>query len=477
MPRFILCLLIAILMVPENVGMSAPLAGPTTTRTSRRDARRIVERGLAAFGGTTGLDALHDVSRHMEGFRVDIGQSWKPDSEYTRQTVSIASILEPKTGRLFEEISSGVLGGGVAHSMTIAKDRNNVSSIDASHSTIGPGSLTSTGFAKHIPTMFRYPELLLPYALNRPSTLRLIGARTANGTLRDVISFSDAGGIVYNLEFDRASGRLDSLSWLTDDITYSISGHLRRELVYSDYRNVGTFRTPFRFTVKYGGELLEDLKVTELKTNVHPPDATFEVPQGLSARVRPTNFIDINKLGNDVYFVRAPYNSVFVVFDDYVLVIEAGLDDSQTQEVIAAIKKTVPGEPIRYVVPTHFHHDHIGGLRGYVAEGATIVTTESIRGEVEKLVAAPYTLRPDTLALHSAPLKVETFTQKRVFKDGSHSVEIHNIGPNPHAADFVIAFIPSVKVLYEADALDLFQGNLVPGRPESWIYDKRRSNS
>ena len=53
----------------------------------------------------------------------------------------------------------------------------------------------------------------------------------------------------------------------------------------------------------------------------------------------------------------------------------------QTEErslaVIAKVKETDPGKPIRSLVNTHVHFDHSGGLRTYVDEGATIVTHEA----------------------------------------------------------------------------------------------------
>jgi hypothetical protein len=63
-------------------------------------------------------------------------------------------------------------------------------------------------------------------------------------------------------------------------------------------------------------------------------------------------------------------------------------------------------------------------------------------------------------------LKTELFTGTRVFSDAAHRVELYNIGQNPHAADLVVAYVPSVKALYEADALDLpAVGDIGPGGP------------
>ena len=280
------------------------------------------------------------------------------------------------------------------------------------------------------------------------------------------ITFADPGGTAFTLFFDAATGLLTQSSWLIDDPLYSIAGELQRDVIYSDYRDTNGVRIPFHQAVSYGGDILDDLTTTELSVNT-TPDSLFEVPRGLVQPPRPQSLVDVSKLGEDAYLVRAAYNSVFVVFNDYVLVIEAPLGDFLTQETLAAIKRTAPGKPIRYVVPTHYHHDHIGGMRGFVAEGAIVVATPRTAREVEKLVATQRALRPDVLATRPHPLGVERFTEQRVFADSTHRVELYNVGPSPHVAELVIAYIPSTKVLYEADALDISAGQTLPGHDDT----------
>ena len=42
--------------------------------------------------------------------------------------------------------------------------------------------------------------------------------------------------------------------------------------------------------------------------------------------------------------------------------------------MLAEAKKLVPNKPVKYVLTTHHHFDHVGGLRTYVAEGATVAS-------------------------------------------------------------------------------------------------------
>ena len=73
----------------------------------------------------------------------------------------------------------------------------------------------------------------------------------------------------------------------------------------------------------------------------------------------------------------------------------AAADSKESASLIDKAKELVPGKPIRYVINTHVHFDHSGGLRPFVAEGATIVTHESVRPFYEAAWANPRTLNPD----------------------------------------------------------------------------------
>ena len=110
--------------------------------------------------------------------------------------------------------------------------------------------------------------------------------------------------------------------------------------------------------------------------------------------------------------------------------------------MLAKIAETAPGKPVRYLVPTHYHSDHTGGLRAYIAKGVTIVTTPGNRGFVERLAKATKTIRPDLLSREPRAPVIETFTGKRVFDDGTRTLELLDIGPSPHVTESVIAYLP-----------------------------------
>jgi glyoxylase-like metal-dependent hydrolase (beta-lactamase superfamily II) len=134
--------------------------------------------------------------------------------------------------------------------------------------------------------------------------------------------------------------------------------------------------------------------------------------------------------------------------------------------VLAKIAETVPGKPVRYVVPTHYHFDHSGGLRTYIAQGATVITTPGNRAFVERVAKAAHTIRPDSLSRSPRAPAIETFTGKRVLTDGTRTLELHDIGPNPHVAEVVVAYMPAEKAIFVADLVGIpQQGPFPPPAP------------
>ena len=144
--------------------------------------------------------------------------------------------------------------------------------------------------------------------------------------------------------------------------------------------------------------------------------------------------------------------SVLVEFNDHVVVIEAPQNDDRTEATIAAVKQLLPSKPIRYVVNTHQHFDHSGGVRGYVAAGVPILTHEKNKPYWERILQNPFTLEPDRLARAPRSPVIETVGEKRVLSDSTMTLELHHLQGNLHDETLIVAYLPKQKMLVQADA-------------------------
>src|SRR5438876_12370593 len=89
---------------------------------------------------------------------------------------------------------------------------------------------------------------------------------------------------------------------------------------------------------------------------------------------------------------------------------------------VARAKELIPNQPIRYVVTSHHHCDHLGGIRMAMNEGATIVTYQSNKAFLERVAKTPHTINPDPLSTSKKGAKVQAIGEKYVITDGSRSI-------------------------------------------------------
>ena len=150
---------------------------------------------------------------------------------------------------------------------------------------------------------------------------------------------------------------------------------------------------------------------------------------------------------------------MIVEFKSYVMMLEAGQSIARATAYIAETKKLFPGKPIRYVMNTHPHADHTGGLPALVAEGATLITQTNNKEFFERALNTPRTRLDDVLAKNPKKLKIETVDEKRVYTDGTRTVEMYHIYPAPHSNGLLVAYIPKERVLFQGDF------SVIPGEP------------
>jgi glyoxylase-like metal-dependent hydrolase (beta-lactamase superfamily II) len=177
--------------------------------------------------------------------------------------------------------------------------------------------------------------------------------------------------------------------------------------------------------------------------------------------------IEDEDLGGGFWLVTTGYGAVVANFKDYVVVIEGPQNDATSDQILAEAKKLVPNKPIKYVINTHAHFDHAGGLRDFVNAGATIITNQGNKGYYEKILANPHTLVPDNMqkAGNKAKVKVEYVGDKKVMTDGAgHTIEMYLVKGSTHNQFMMMVYLPAQKILIEADEFNVL-GNPAPTTP------------
>jgi glyoxylase-like metal-dependent hydrolase (beta-lactamase superfamily II) len=256
-------------------------------------------------------------------------------------------------------------------------------------------------------------------------------------------------------------------TWLGENIM----GDMHILATYTGWKDFGGVMAPTKIVQTRGGWPFFEANVTAAKAN--PPDVATLVPPpapaggrgGAGGGAPPAPallMVTSEKLGDGLYRLTTgpgSYDSVIVEFKDYIMMLEAGQSEARGLAYVAETKKLIPNKPIRYVMNTHPHSDHTGGLPVLVAEGATIITQKNNEAFLEKALNTPRTLLNDTLAKNPKKAKIEAVAEKKVYSDGTRTVEMYHVSPVPHSNGLMIAYIPKEKILFQGDF------SVTPGEP------------
>ena len=412
------------------------------------DAAGVLKRASRALGA----DGLNSLRYTATGSEFIFGQSARPGGPWPKYTFDLMiTSLDYETGSWSEELTgqrirAEMRGGGeptLPRGTTYARQ-------GYSWSQVGARSYPAPWHAENrLHQIWITPHGVIKAAMRNNASLQW---QTQGGKFAAVMSFIEPGRFAATafLNEDFLVERVDSR------VAVTYCGVLPFVTTYSDYKDFGAMKFPTRIQRSQGGFPILDVVVKEVQPNVA---IDFAVPDAVkqAAVTQPKTAV---KVADGVWEIPGSHNCVAIEMQDHIVVVEAPLTEGTAVAVFEAVKREIPNKPIRYVVNTHHHIDHAGGLRAAVDEGATIVTHALNKPLYQGYFAAPRTLGPVEVAQANQHAVFQTVDDKLVMSDGSRSVEIHHVRGNDHAEDLLMVYLPGEKLLVETDAFS-------PGPPNS----------
>jgi glyoxylase-like metal-dependent hydrolase (beta-lactamase superfamily II) len=481
-----------IAVVPALLGLLVSVAMTQPVK----DVRSVLEASLQAMGGAN----LKTIQYTGSGWSSRIGQTYglaedwphyevanytrviDYDAKWSREDYTRRQGRYPLLGRppMAEERITSILSGSYAWDMQ--GDR--------------PVPLTSLYLDGVSYADLRQLEVAItPHGFLKAA----LAAQDATGIALPIVGASDAGLsqfgrkvtiVSFTMGKYRINGTINdqNLVELTDTwFPNPVYGDMDYEMRYTKYKNFGGVQFPTLVHVHQGDPRLNpahnyyEYTVADVKANVAV--TPIPVPEVVRAAVAPTVKVESQKLADGVWLLGGgTHHSVVIEFKDFVTVVEAPQNEARSLAVIEEAGRLAPNKLIKYVVNTHHHFDHAGGLRTYLSQGTTVITHESNKQYYLDILfsTAPRELQPDRMALYSPmymisrrPAPIETVASfaggpgggaaQYVISDGTRVVEVFHVqdmayeledqayAQGNHSADMLMAYLPKEKILINAD--------------------------
>src|SRR5262245_14662500 len=460
-------IVLGLLMVLLSACASTPPTGPAA-------ARALIDESAAAMGGWAALDAVKSQEIITIGGDLEPMQAVEPTGQarvINRFSQNVMVDFEKNRMHLtFDAMREYPNTQPVKFTEVIDTDTGMLETPDAKGNPVRE-RLHPSRLATRLRDVRRLPVRILYTAKNASDVTRAEDKTQGNTTIQ-IIRFKD-GDLPVEVHFDSYNKLPMRVIYTEDDPIY---GDTLNELAFTEWRDYNGVRLPQTMALFVNGNKIREERARNIINNPKFDEAELTIPADIKSQ--PANGqaivsqwplrrvvmgvgyqdfgreqkVDVVEVAKGVYQVKgSTHHSLAVEMKDHIVVVEAPLFEERSLAVMKALEEKIPGKPIKYLVMTHFHIDHSGGIRAYAAKGATLLAQEENLAFVRTVLARPKTIRPDSLArAGSVTPNVETVKGVKSLTDGERTIELREI-PNPHSTGMLVAYLPMEKVLFVSD--------------------------
>lgn len=182
-----------------------------------------------------------------------------------------------------------------------------------------------------------------------------------------------------------------------------------------------------------------------------------------------------NPVGSNLAFTT---NSLIVVTNAGVVVVDAQANEAQTRKLVDTIAK-VTSQPIKYVIIGADHADHVGGNAAF-PPGVTFISSPVSKAVIERMNQTPPAGGRGGAARRPIPVPQETVSDKRTLTVGGEALQILNLG-RAHTGGDLEVFLPRENIVWMSE---VFFNRLYPSVgggftafPSEWIETIKKAEA
>src|SRR5262245_2315324 len=476
-----IALLLAVMLVAASC---------TTTTSQQPQGQDLVSRAVQAVGGADALARVKTITVQGTVRQWEPEQSMDAGGEMSFACAATFTLVSdvasgatrvdwvrnfqypaPRTFTFSEVVTADA--GYVAGIDSNGRTKQSLESTPPAHSMSGPRLATSQRELR------RGSTLLLLEMQKNPDRVSPTADVTVGGTTYPAVNYR-AGEQTFTVMFDRVTGLPARVRTLDYD---NIWGDVTYDVVLADWQTKDGLTMALSRTYELNGRPVMEIKTTDARVNAPIAAEQLAIPPAFKAAAsKPAagavpyqwvirrqfigTYLDSDAISYDPkasaglrlvelapgvqHVVGGSHNSMIVETKEYLVVFDAPVGDATSKWILDAAKANYPSKPVTYVVLTHHHMDHAGGVRAFAAQGATIVTGKGTAAHFRRVFAAPFTRNPDLPARDLKSTPIIKVTDKQVFGDGTREVGAYVID-NPHANGLMIGYVSDAKIAYVTD--------------------------
>lgn len=465
----------------------------------QRSGYALIEKMAEAMGGLDDILSFEGVQFMVKGSRFEPEQSFEPGGTFKHildYDYSLVNGLTEQVSRTewfhdgfypfiqqrqFTEVINGEQGAVFGFDTVIAPPE-------------APMLSTRLG-ARVKQNLLSSPLALVHWADRYKDQVAFVGKDIIDGRLHHVVSIPGWDQPIH--VYIDAKTKLPSKSETLEDD--SIYGDTCWEVIYGDWSEADGIKLPTTLSHEINNRVINEEARTSYQLIETLDPALFSIPDELQAAFNPDQFawgirssqwfnrylsvgipfdldqrtaetLSVVAVGEGIYhFKSLTHNSLVIEMKDYLIVADAPLYDERTQVVLDEIERRWPEKPVKYLVASHFHNDHIGGIRGFGAVEATLIVGKGTKQHYKTIFKEPHTVYPDSYSstLNKVKIKVVRPGKDLVLTDGVRRVRIFDV-QNRHAIGSLVPFIEDSNMVFVSD---LYSPEFFPGPiPQPIIY-------